>query len=435
MCVLIVLLVLVLQAGIAETVAPDGAPSGGPPLILGVRSATDCPSVMACSLHSQCVPCLAILIRLNAAETGRDGNLYQVQREQIAFFHALGAAPPCTATTTPPAVLNAAVQELSPFSPTYRPNCSAWASPPTPPSSPSSDVAVTVKSCQRTEAECALLSSPCRRCLTQLYDPTARAADTLLSADCLNMSVAIKIRLFFGDGLGVACFGLPACTFTKLLCARDPQCLGCWRALAHGDARGAVRGCRSGEAGALIDQIVGGCTQEAPVGCDYWREVCLNTTGCAGCLGAMGGGTDTAAIIAGSITPACAAVNDDPDGHPYLVMRVLFTTCPESIISSCARQTWNCVTADPQCRQCLSNTAPPALATSCAQITAPIIKADCAACSAKVFRINRIVYATSVVGGVSAIACIATITLLVAHGRDLVSMRDRIVVGLMASVS
>jgi hypothetical protein len=44
---------------------------------------------------------------------------------------------------------------------------------------------------------------------------------------------------------------------------------------------------------------------------------------------------------------------------------------------------------------------------------------------------NDIVLATQVVGVVSVILCIAVVTVILAHGCDQTSMRDRIVIGLM----
>jgi len=55
----------------------------------------------------------------------------------------------------------------------------------------------------------------------------------------------------------------------------------------------------------------------------------------------------------------------------------------------------------------------------------------CQSCSISVHTINSVVYATAMVGGASAVACIAIAATIVAHGRDRDSMRDRIVVGLM----
>ena len=45
--------------------------------------------------------------------------------------------------------------------------------------------------------------------------------------------------------------------------------------------------------------------------------------------------------------------------------------------------------------------------------------------------INGVALATAVVGGASAFVCLACVATIFAHGRDLVSMRDRIIVGLL----
>jgi hypothetical protein len=66
----------------------------------------------------------------------------------------------------------------------------------------------------------------------------------------------------------------------------------------------------------------------------------------------------------------------------------------------------------------------------CSQILkANGVTAACAECTETVFLINKIVIATSVVGLVSVVACLAVI-LAILCGRQL-STRDRIVVGLM----
>jgi hypothetical protein len=61
------------------------------------------------------------------------------------------------------------------------------------------------------------------------------------------------------------------------------------------------------------------------------------------------------------------------------------------------------------------------------------IDAACLPCSETVLIVNRLVIATAVVGGLSVAACLRVIVAIVAHGRDLVSMRDRILIGLMAA--
>lgn len=55
----------------------------------------------------------------------------------------------------------------------------------------------------------------------------------------------------------------------------------------------------------------------------------------------------------------------------------------------------------------------------------------CKPCSPTVTLVNRVVLATSIVGGISAAACIVVIALLLGSGAHRRSMRDRIVIGLM----
>jgi hypothetical protein len=59
------------------------------------------------------------------------------------------------------------------------------------------------------------------------------------------------------------------------------------------------------------------------------------------------------------------------------------------------------------------------------------INGACAECPDAVRDINTIVLATTVVGGASVVACLMVVAAIVAHGRARVSMRDRIVVGMM----
>jgi hypothetical protein len=52
-------------------------------------------------------------------------------------------------------------------------------------------------------------------------------------------------------------------------------------------------------------------------------------------------------------------------------------------------------------------------------------------CAESVALINRLVVATSVVGAVSVAACLVVVLAIVAYSKDVYSLRDRIVVGLM----
>lgn len=61
------------------------------------------------------------------------------------------------------------------------------------------------------------------------------------------------------------------------------------------------------------------------------------------------------------------------------------------------------------------------------------IDTACLPCPDAVVTINLLVIATTVIGSVSMAACLCVVVAIIAHGRDLVSMRDRIIIGLMAA--
>lgn len=61
------------------------------------------------------------------------------------------------------------------------------------------------------------------------------------------------------------------------------------------------------------------------------------------------------------------------------------------------------------------------------------IASACSPCSDSVFVNNRIVLATSIVGGLSILPCIGVILIIVAYGKDLLFIRARIIIGLMLS--
>lgn len=55
----------------------------------------------------------------------------------------------------------------------------------------------------------------------------------------------------------------------------------------------------------------------------------------------------------------------------------------------------------------------------------------CVACPREVRENNYIVWATAGVGAVSLLLCLAVVLGIIAYGRHTISMRDRVIVGLM----
>lgn len=203
----------------------------------------------------------------------------------------------------------------------------------------------------------------------------------------------------------------------------------------QGNPRSALRACATGPAAALLQQLVAECSEQTAISCDYWRQQCLDDAGCGQCLTAMGDLQSTSQIADGALSQDCATLMSDPDSRSRLIMRLYITSCPEATINSCTRQMWNCVTAEPECAQCLSSTPHPNSTTLCENIFNSVDAPDCKTCPVEVDIMNNIVLATSVVGALSTVACVCVILLIVAHGKDLKSLRDRILIGLMSSVS
>ena len=81
---------------------------------------------------------------------------------------------------------------------------------------------------------------------------------------------------------------------------------------------------------------------------------------------------------------------------------------------------------------CINGSAPQIDAATCADFVQLFdFHAVCESCPHSVYVVNDIVYATGVVGAASATVCLAVAVTIVARGRDCISMRDRIVLGLM----
>ena len=112
---------------------------------------------------------------------------------------------------------------------------------------------------------------------------------------------------------------------------------------------------------------------------------------------------------------------------------MFFHRCPTSRVSQCLSTTYYCTMYVSDCADCLSNTiGAEAAGIPCSAIlVSNLVTARCAPCPDVVYEINRIVFATLVVGALSIVGCALVIIQIVAYSRDLHSMRDRIVIGLM----
>eukprot|EP00037_Helgoeca_nana_P026854 m.304884 g.304884 ORF g.304884 m.304884 type:complete len:747 (-) comp27334_c0_seq2:1511-3751(-) len=369
----------------------------------GVHGAPQCSATMECLHSAGCVECLTALQPYAAFSVSAPvGEI----RERI-FYQTLIGDPACTPATF--ALLNRTLTEGN-----SNETCAAIAG---------FHNDVQPGNCQIAEINCAL-DPDCQECLTQLFNTNndGQTAELLKSAACRAS------RSHF-EPLSHSCYPFPTCTHYKVLCGDIPECVRGLAALQAGDASAAANMSLTLATGAHeLDRVVRNCVGPSALSCVFMTRRCEENAKCNSCLTNMDWGRDKSTILAGGITPACTHGMAMPATELYISV---FGACSHTRYTMCEAQVAFCVLAQPRvCSQCLSGGAD-ADSAVCETLLGARITPSCAGCPEAVRIINRIVWATSAVGGVSVVACLVTIAVLVGHGRDRVSMRDRIIVGLL----
>jgi hypothetical protein len=173
------------------------------------------------------------------------------------------------------------------------------------------------------------------------------------------------------------------------------------------------------------------CSGAAEVGCEYWHQQCADVPECIACLNAMGNRKTIADVVGGSMSRDCASVRSNQAvRHPLLI---LFEVCPAAYVSPCVTNAAFCVLDHPICGECLDGTMDPASPNCQALLnnSGYAVTSLCTPCSDSVLNVNKIVFMTSVVGGISVAGCLLVVLVIVAHSKDVHSARARIVVGLI----
>eukprot|EP00038_Savillea_parva_P029806 m.73591 g.73591 ORF g.73591 m.73591 type:complete len:1221 (+) comp8848_c0_seq1:376-4038(+) len=244
--------------------------------------------------------------------------------------------------------------------------------------------------------------------------------------------------------LDADCVSFPTCSVLKYNCrfrphsgqnSYGPECASCLSTLEAGDGAGAARQC-----GNFLNGIVTACSADTSVACSYWKQMCASNSYCSTCLQAMGNEDSAEAIFNEYSSDACAgAFSKKWTALNYLGN--IAHSCTN--IGPCRRAVSQCVVDIPVvnpanqqcwCVNCLNlwlngtDSQDP-----CCQNVLPIFHFDdvCRPCPESVLRINTVAHLTAIVGGVSLALCLGVVATIVAHGRDRVSMRERIVIGLM----
>jgi hypothetical protein len=388
-----------------------------------------CGDVARCLDDAQCARCLLAINTTPAFfHTRRDfsegwSDVVPTRAYEEGFFQALQSTASCSTNATPEGVLYTALQELS-----VVPTCT-------------DAYGMVVSTCLVPEYVC-YLDPSCRQCLAALHaainngnedsdgDKGAPKADAFRSRACTDTNPALLNDLV-GNCL------LPRCTFAKQQCASSGECAACMTTLDSSDGGGgggaqSARQCpQSQSSGLAVDTVVFYCSHNTEAACGFWRQRCADNVNCGACLASMGNGDNARAIAADWSKPDCQRALRD--GLALTYIGVVTTGCPG--ISTCRTVVTNCI-SNPSysdlCIACINGSAPPSQAALCDDLSLRFsFDAACRPCPASVHTINLVVLATATVGGASAAACLAVVITIAAHGREKLSMRDRIVVGLM----
>eukprot|EP00035_Acanthoeca_spectabilis_P002220 m.86004 g.86004 ORF g.86004 m.86004 type:complete len:786 (+) comp11433_c0_seq1:411-2768(+) len=253
-------------------------------------------------------------------------------------------------------------------------------------------------------------SPDCRECLGGIWSSGGNGA-SIWSAAC-NATNQTLLSL-----LATTTYGVPACTLYKGRCGT--QCRGCVDALAAGDAAAATAGCNTGDAAAQVDNVVFTCINNAPQGCSYWEDRCSSDARCLRCLQAIGYGATASGVVDGMNSPACA------NADTIMYLRSYVYICPNSNVPMCPAQIYLCMEYSETCRACMNQSGIYSQAVCDAVLQRYDVKASCAPCPESVFAINRIVLATSIVGGVSMVGCLTVMLVIVAYSKDRAAVRER----------
>jgi hypothetical protein len=380
-----------------------------------------CSDVAGCLDHPHCRECIEeINNTAGFPHTGTEWfklNASALRGYNVGFFHTLLSTASCSTNTTPPDLLQSALLELG-----FPPCIDAHG--------------IAASTCLAVEYVCFADSRNCRECLASLYDATAVHGSDSSKAAALRSPACISTNATLLNELLTYCGGesFPDCSYYKQQCALSTECATCLTALGTGDGVGAARQCRGSiQSSALtMDSVVSSCMDSNAAACDFWRQRCADDVKCGACLAGIGNGNNAREIVASWwSTPACQRVAQDLFAVNYV--NSITKGCPD--ISACRAAVSNCVIDyGEDCIACINGSEPPSPTTSCSHLLQLYsLDTECQPCPASVHTINSIVFATAMVGGTSATACILVATTIVAHGRDRVSMRDRVVVGLMIS--
>lgn len=392
-----------------------------------------------CFSSPDCTQCINELQNYTyALTTNMYFGRFQQRQKQTGFWASLNH-PACLGIAAQRPNLVAAVLTLALPDPILSSGC--------PKESSTTVVSGVVQQCQLDEWDC-FINETCRDCLSLVQasadSPTQRGSVPLTLPIC-QLAIHGGFPLFYGwGGLASTCAAFPSCTQTVDQCENAQHsvvCDSCLTTLRQGLVSQAVQDCPTPNGTVdsttdVLDLTVQRCTFAVDVGCDYFAERCRSLPQCGRCLSAMKNGSD---VVGGLSDPACRYIYDlkmsrngqlleNYTDYEVWYLTEYIQTCPDAVTTVCATQKFLCATySSEDCWSCLTNdTYAVANAARCeARFRDFDISEVCAQCPRIVQTINTIVFATQVVGGVSALSCILVILTIVAYSKDMYSPRVR----------
>lgn len=287
--------------------------------------------------------------------------------------------------------------------------------------------------CQAITVSCSL-DPTCSACLTLVFQAQSGNYGAILQNESC-VAVGMDTLLEFAT----VCNTFPGCTYAKALCGNDDLCRPCMGQLQSGNAAGAVEGCPNvygnSTTGSILDALVLRCVGEETVNCNFWSLRCQAMQVCGECLRTGDYLASPTSIVTARGSPQCAplvdVVQESWTATPVRYFKYYGSNCPLTVVSDCAAATTQCVALSADCFECMNGTS--VMTQSECNDVYDLFQIDlaCQECPNIVHVSNDIVTATSVVGGVSVVACTYVIVLLFAWKKDVESSRFRIIIGLM----
>eukprot|EP00035_Acanthoeca_spectabilis_P007620 m.139478 g.139478 ORF g.139478 m.139478 type:complete len:1141 (-) comp14018_c0_seq2:130-3552(-) len=417
---------------VAATSADHSETTSTPPVttIPSAHTST-CPAVASCRQHPNCTACLAALGDTTGVWTPAEydaiyqGTTAEIAAAQRSVYTALMTTP-CrvgTATLITATLTETGVRSLSP-------GCMGA-------------LGFTGGYCAPALSTC-IADPRCRICLAALFTAKNNSSDARPAATALDSAACHGMVIDSNSPAGLSLSNaavqckesLPLCSLVKAQCEQFPTCASALGALARGDAATAAQLCPNTDgSAALLNSVVFQCSGGTPTSCDFFLQRCSNTNGCQSCWQALQAADSSVALGQAWLSPACHVAATDTPSETSVTIDTLYEVCPIAVIQG-KNEAVTCLTQSARCAACLVEGANrtsgcSAILDQFGLIQEAVSNPGGAMYSKAVHRINSIVIATSVVGGVSVAACLLVISAITAHRHSANSIRDRIVVGMM----